>query len=243
MYCLTDQQIDYILNDIRRNGVDMEDLQLNLLDHVCCILEQTLEENDDFERFYHATIKQFYKHNLREIEEETINLLTFKHYYAMKKVMIASGALSAAAFIGGSFLKIIHAQGTSFMFLMGIVLLSFVFLPVFAVLKMKETTTARDRLIVIAGTLMGVLYALATMFAINQWPGRTYMWLATVCVSMFVFIPVYFFTGIRKPETKTNTIVTSVLLVGATCLLFSMIGLRPVSNQLQNKTTQQVADK
>ena len=44
MYYLSDQQIEYILNDIRRNGVEMEDLQLNLLDHICCIIEQNLEE-------------------------------------------------------------------------------------------------------------------------------------------------------------------------------------------------------
>ena len=86
MYCITEQQIAYILNDIRRNGVETEDLQLNLLDHICCILEQTLKEDDDFERFYHQTIKQFYRKELREIEEETINLLTFKNYYSMKKI-------------------------------------------------------------------------------------------------------------------------------------------------------------
>ena len=59
MYCITDEQIDYILNDIRRNGVETEDLQLNLLDHICCIIEQNLDEYDDFESFYQQIIKQF----------------------------------------------------------------------------------------------------------------------------------------------------------------------------------------
>ena len=56
MYCITDEQIEYILNDIRRNGVEMEDLQLNLLDHICCIMEQELKETDDFEQFYQDKI-------------------------------------------------------------------------------------------------------------------------------------------------------------------------------------------
>ena len=43
MYLLSDKQIDHILSDIRRRGVEMEDLQYNLLDHICCILEQELE--------------------------------------------------------------------------------------------------------------------------------------------------------------------------------------------------------
>ena len=45
MYRLNDQQIDYILSDIGARGVEMESLQLNLLDHICCIVERDLEEN------------------------------------------------------------------------------------------------------------------------------------------------------------------------------------------------------
>mgnify|MGYP006313805075 CR=1 FL=1 len=69
MYCLSPQQIDYILNDIRARGVKLESLQLNLLDHVCCIVEQNLEADGNFEEFYNATIKTFYKDELREIEQ------------------------------------------------------------------------------------------------------------------------------------------------------------------------------
>ena len=61
MYKISEQQIEYILNDIRRNGVEIEDMQLNLLDHICCIIEQNLKEGDDFEDFYRKTVKQFCK--------------------------------------------------------------------------------------------------------------------------------------------------------------------------------------
>ena len=44
MYALSDQQIDFILNDIKIRGVETEDLQLNLLDHICCIIECELEQ-------------------------------------------------------------------------------------------------------------------------------------------------------------------------------------------------------
>src|ERR1700755_3378054 len=95
MYHLSDQQIDHILSDISARGVEMESLQQNLLDHVCCIIEQNLEENGDFESFYQKTIKTFYKDALWEIEEETISLLIFKNYYTMKKIMINCGIFSA----------------------------------------------------------------------------------------------------------------------------------------------------
>jgi hypothetical protein len=91
MYTLNEQQIDRILNDIRARGVNTESLQLNLLDHICCIVEQNLEPDGDFEDFYARTIKTFYKKELSEIEEEAQLLLTYKNYYAMKKIMITSG--------------------------------------------------------------------------------------------------------------------------------------------------------
>jgi len=237
MYCLTDEQVDFILSDIRRNGVDMEDLQMNLLDHVCCIMEQTLERDDDFERLYRETIKQFYKRDLREIEEETINLLTFKNYYAMKKVMIACGAFSVAAFIGGSLFKVMHWQGASFLLIMALLVLCFIFLPLMVLLKTKESNNLRDKVVTITGAVTGILYTMSTLFAVCHWPGRTPLWISTVCFSMFVFIPTYFFTGIRRAETKLNTIITSVLLVGATGLLFTMLAIRPntqVQLQAQN---------
>ncbi len=61
MYILSEQQIDFILNDIKIRGVEMEDLQLNLLDHICCIVEYELEPGGNFEHFYQKTIPRFFK--------------------------------------------------------------------------------------------------------------------------------------------------------------------------------------
>jgi hypothetical protein len=87
MYRVTEAQIEYILSDIKQRGVEMEDLQNNLLDHVCCMLEQNCKSEKDFETEYQKTIKQFFKTELWEIEEETILLLKYKHYYKMKRFL------------------------------------------------------------------------------------------------------------------------------------------------------------
>lgn len=85
-YSLSEEQIDYILNDIKQRGVEMEKLQINLLDHVCILLEERLKEGDDFKKVYEEAIKEFFDKNLNEIEKETKSLLKNKHYYKMKKV-------------------------------------------------------------------------------------------------------------------------------------------------------------
>ena len=135
MYCLSDKQIDYILNDIGARGVEMESLQQNLVDHVCCIIEQNLEVNGDFENFYQKTIQTFYKDALWEIEEETLLLLTYKNYYTMKKIMIMSGAISAITLLTGSILKIMHWQGAGFFIFIAMILSSLIFLPLFFLFK------------------------------------------------------------------------------------------------------------
>jgi hypothetical protein len=78
MYCVSDQQMDFILGDLRSLGIVTESLQQNLLDHICIIIEQGLEENGDFHQFYASTVKTFYKKSLGELEEEALFLLSYK---------------------------------------------------------------------------------------------------------------------------------------------------------------------
>ena len=129
MYTLSDQQVEFILKDIQQKGIHTEDLQQNLLDHICCILETEMKADDDFERVYTLVLQRFYKNELLEIEQETQDLLTFKNFYFMKKVMILSGLSTAGTFILGSVCKVMHWPGASFFFVLAIGLLSFLFLP------------------------------------------------------------------------------------------------------------------
>jgi hypothetical protein len=236
MYQLNDQQIDYIFNDISARGVEMESLQLNLHDHVCCIIEQNLEENGDFESFYQKTIQTFYKDALWEIEEETLQLLTNKNYYKMKKIMIYSGTLSVAGFIAGSIFKIMHWPGASAILLLSMLNISLIFLPLLFILKTREVSAMKDKLMIAIGTIFGILFSISSLFKIFHWPGANLMWLSALGILMFVFIPIYFFSGIRTPETKVNTIITSIILISAGGMLFTLTSLKPSTKFYIGKT-------
>ena len=47
MHSLSDIEVDFIGSDLESKGIVSEDLRDNLLDHICCIIE---EEMDDKER-------------------------------------------------------------------------------------------------------------------------------------------------------------------------------------------------
>ena len=68
-YNLNDKQIEYILKDLQARGIETEKLQLNLLDHICCIIERDMPENEDFESFYKKIVRGFFKNELSELEK------------------------------------------------------------------------------------------------------------------------------------------------------------------------------
>jgi hypothetical protein len=226
MYVLTEEQIAFILEEIRRNGIESEELQLDLLDHICCVIETEMLPDTNFDEFYRSIIPRFYKRELKEIQEETQLLLTFKNYYAMKKVMIISGAFSAFTFTAGSLFKIMHWPGASLLFQAGIVFFCLLFLPILSILKVKEQKQRKDKLLIGIATLFAIVVCLATLFRVMHWPFANILWSSSLGMLFFLFLPIYFFGGIRNPETKTNTIISSILILTAGVLLFILTNLR-----------------
>lgn len=222
MYILSDQQVDYILNDIKVRGVEMEDLQLNLLDHVCCIIEYELEPGGNFESFYQKIIPRFFKRELKEIQEETTLLLTFKHYYAMKRTMNTVGIIASIGIVLGAIFRFQHWPGANVMLLLGVILISFVFLPLMFTLKLRESTEKRDKTILIIGCIVSVLFVISASFKLMFWPGANILMGSSILLLLFVFVPVYLLTGIRNPITKVNTIVNAVLIIAGSGLLMSL---------------------
>ena len=222
LYVLSEKQVDYILKDIRRNGIQTEELQFNLLDHICCVIENEMSSEDSFDEFYRSVLSRFFKKELKEIQEETDLLLTFKNYYTMKKIMLRSGMFSAITFIIGSILRVMHWPGAGFLLVLAIFVASFIFLPLFFLIKMKEVKATKEKFIIGFGVVFGILFCISTMFKIMHWPGADMLWFTGLSVLFFMFLPLFFFSGIRNPETKLNTILSTIMVVVTGGLLFTL---------------------
>jgi hypothetical protein len=233
MYQLTDKQVDYILDDIRSRGIVNEDLQQDLLDHVCCLIEQKLEENDDFEAGYRNLIKTFYTGSLAEIEEETIALLTYKNYYTMKKMMILSGTFSAITMVWGLICKFMHWPGAAVLLPFGILSGCLVFIPLFFTLKAREQEDIKDKLAIAAGAFSVILVCLSFVFKIMGWPHPLLFMYGSAAVMLILFLPLYLYAGWRNPAIRMNTLAMSVLIVMGYCLLLTIIRT-PRSQYLYN---------
>lgn len=225
MVRVSDEQVDFILREIEARGVTIEDLQWNLLDHMCCIIENEMSETDNFDQFFQGLLPRFFNDNLREIQEETELLLTFKHFYAMKKTVNISGLLAAIFTLLGSVFKVMHWPGAAVSFVLGIAIFSLVFLPLMIALKFRDEGTKTDKLVLSFGFLVGIVTSLGFLFKMMHWPGANIMMLSGLVSFTFVYVPIYFFSRVRRAELRFNTTVNSVLMMACGGLLFAMYNL------------------
>lgn len=225
MYKISDEQIDFILNDIQLRGVVLEDLQYDLLDHVCCVVENEMEESEDFYKFYEYAIPRFFKKELKEIQEETDLLLTFKNYYAMKKTLIVSGIASALFTLLGATLKIQHLPGAGVSLVLGAFLFGFIFLPLMIVLKFKDEENTTDKWVFSIGLLLAMITTTGILFKLMHWPMANILMRAGLTLVVFGYVPLYFLTRVRRPEQRFNATVNSVMMMACGGMLFALFNL------------------
>ena len=70
-----------------------------------------------------------------------------------------------------------------------------------------------------------------------HWPGANVMCSLALGIMLVIFLPVYFFSGVRNPQTKVNTIVSSVLLFAGCALILTLIRLPHASKKLYVRDT------
>ncbi len=225
MYNVTSEQVDFILDDIGKRGVKIEDVKLNILDHVCCIIENEMPNEGDFFEFYQMTIARFYHKELGEIEAETQKLLTFKNFYAMKRTLKISGIATILLIVFGVVFKSMHWPGAGIFVVLSLAFFSLVFIPLNIVLKFKDDEVKSNRLIMTLGMLTASAGSIGALFKIMHWPMANIILFSSLLVFMLVFIPIYFVVRYRDPETKFNAIINTTFMIGAAGILFALIDL------------------
>jgi len=225
MYIISNDQIDFIYADLEANGIDLEDLKDNLLDHICCIIENEYDESVTFNEFYDKVKIRFFKQGFGEIQKETIDLLIFKNFYAMKNTLKITGLLSASITISGAILKTYHLPGAGICYVVGAALFSLIFLPLMIILKFRDDETKTEKIVFSFGLILGAIACIGVLFKLMSWPGANIMFRWSVTLFIFLYIPLYYVIGIRKPEKKFNVLVNTVLMMACGGMLYGLIKL------------------
>jgi len=134
---ISENQIEFIRDDVRNRGVKLNSLVNNLVDHICCAIE--VHPGSDFNSVYAEVIRSFGEQGFLKIQQETIVLLTIKKEEKMKKTMYVIGFIATFLTTTGLLFKLQHWQGASIILILGILLVNLGFLPMYVYDRYKRS--------------------------------------------------------------------------------------------------------
>jgi hypothetical protein len=217
MVSLTDEQVDFIRKEIESHGISLPDLQANLIDHMCTIIENEMSENDDFRSFFYSILPRFFHDNLHEIEMETIQLIHQQKFKHMKKTLGYVLAFSTFLLVTGSLFKILHLPGAAMLIVSSLPLL-IIGAVLTALISMKHQTIPKtQKTLTTLITLIVFLFAFGGIFKVQHWPFANILMLLSVALLCLAYVPMYI---VQQRKTSSDT-----WLVGLNSFLFLLAGI------------------
>ena len=195
--------IDQISRDISRQEIIFSHLLEDLIDHVCCDVENEMQNGLSFTEAYHRVKQKMGSRRLKEIQEETLYAIDTKYRF-MKNTMKISGVAGTIMFGFAALFKIQHWPGAGVMMTLGAMILAFVFLPSVLGVLWKETHNRKRLFLFISAFFAGMLLILGTLFKIQHWPmAGAILTLAAVSGILF-FIPALVMSRLSDQENKAK---------------------------------------
>lgn len=216
---IIDDNYERIKADLIGRGLTYDRLLDDLLDHICCLVEEDMETGKDFESSYNQVLDSIGEKRLPELQHQTLLNLD-KKFQRMKNFTYIFGLSSAILTILGSFFKRMHWPGAGIMITVGMMLIVLVFLPMYFITNHKQQLEKKNPVYAIVGYLTIALFLVGATFKIMHWPGAGYMIYISVGFLLVGFIPLYVVNVFqRSGKEKTNLPYVVMLLVGIACVM------------------------
>lgn len=188
MYALTKEQVEYIVKDVERADIHVSHLHHDLVDHVCCAVEEEIWEGHTFESSYRKVRGKIGLGDLKQIQKDTLYLIDFK-YRIMKTIVKIIGVLSLIMLAVAALFKIMHWPGAGIIMVLGFAFLCFLFFPSLVYTLYRETKSPLRGLVHFSGFLGGSVFILSILFKIMHWPGANIMIMSGIGILNLLFIP------------------------------------------------------
>lgn len=195
---LSNNQIEIIRAQIARS-IQLQSLQDDVLDHVCCVLEE-YDLDEEFEVAVGGAIHTLAPEGLHQLQRDTMLLLNIKHI-VMKKFMYAFGLITAMASSMGIAFKILHLKGAGFLLTWGLLSFTLLYLPAQVIVwyRDNELTSSSQKWKIGFALLSGLIHAAAIIMRLARVDiDLDMVFLAGAAVFSFGFLPIQFFSLYKK---------------------------------------------
>ena len=218
-----DDNYERIKADLVRLGLTYDRLLDDLLDHICCMVEENMEEGEDFESSYSHVLGSIGENRLSEIQHQTLLNLD-KKFQRMKKFTYVFGLSTAALTIIGSLFKRMHWPGAGIMITVGLASIVLVFLPLYFITSYREQAERKNPVYPIVGYLTLALLLAAASFKVMHWPGAGYLIYASIGFLLIAFVPLYVVNVFQKSGKERVTLPYIVMfMVGIACVVLMSV--------------------
>lgn len=217
---LSIKDIDRISADIKREEITFSHLLEELIDHVCCDVENEMASGLPFNEAYNRVKKRLGSRRLKEIQEETLYAVDTK-YRIMKNLMKISGVTGTVLFGIAALFKIEHWPFAGVMMTLGALTLVFAFLPSALVVLWKETHSTKRISLFISAFLTGVCFIAGTLFKVQHWPYAGSILTIGAIMGVVFFIPSLLVNRLNDPETRSKR---AAYVIGAAGSVFYIAG-------------------
>jgi len=212
---LSTGQIHQIEKDVQQAGINFSHLSSDLVDHICCYVEELMENGKNFEKAYAQVRFEIDFENLKDIQIQTIIVINQK-FKTMKTLMKVSGISGFLLFIIGLFMKIGHVEGAGIIFTLAFLCLIVAYLPALTLTVRKEKILGKKLPLFYSGVVAVFFTMITFVFIMMHWPYRVYPLLAS-WLTMMIFLILYFFHTLKTQENRIINL--SILLVLSIVLL------------------------
>jgi len=204
MSLLSLSDIDLIRADIRRQRVGYSHLLDDLVDHVCCDVEQKMNSGLSFQKAYAEVKSRIGSNRFKKIQEETLLLIDHK-YRIMKTFMKIFGVIAPALISLGALFKIQHWPGGSILLALGFFFLCVFFLPSSAYVLYTENKLSKKHLLMyLSGLFSSVIFLFGILFKVQHWPGASILITVGLLMLGLLFLPSLVFLKVSEDRKEGN---------------------------------------
>jgi hypothetical protein len=198
---LSPGQIRAIQSIIDDSNLTMLSLKEDLLDHLCCEVEDSMDKGESFEESLQRAVIKLAPNGLEHIQHETEYLLQSQTIIPMKKLMFLIGLTTSMSMTMGLMMKFLHMPGGEELVNFGFLAFALLFLPMLTFSRYKENPgkLSYEKVKIVFGFLSALFTGLAVLFKMTMdLDISTVMLMTGASIFSFGFLPLQFFTMYRK---------------------------------------------
>ena len=219
---MTFHNIDQISSDIRKQEITFSHLLEDLIDHVCCDVENEMQNGLNFTEAYRMVKQKIGSRRLKEIQEETLYAVDTKYRF-MKNTMKISSIAGTVMLGFAALFKIMHWAGAGVLMTLGAFTLALVFMPSALIVLWKETHSGKRLSLYLSAFIAGILFIFGMLFKIQHWPWANIL-ISVAALSAVLFFILFLLVGkFRDQDKKAKRPVYILSAAGLICYIIGFL--------------------